>query len=247
MHLRLIQYLSPVVAFKNLKNIFNEKRCPACQKIHPGKGLCKVCLSLIKERPKNLCIICGEELNSPDAGELPCITCQTIPRNFSRLYFYGVHEGLLREMILGWKFNNRYCFNSPFQKFIAQTCREIETENLPDLIIPVPLHTSRLRERGFNQSLILAQGANRTTGAALSTKALLRTRKTIPQTELSGAERRKNLHTAFHAVPALVAGRKILLVDDVYTTGSTVDECSRALLESGAKQVEVMTLARALI
>ena len=244
---RLIQYFSPLAAFKQLKNAFQERRCPACRTVHSAKGLCADCHSLLEEKPANICTICGEELNSPDADKLPCISCQTVPRNFSRLYFYGLHDGLLREMILGWKFNNQYGYNKLFQDFINGLCKDIVEKNRPELIIPVPLHSSRIRERGFNQSLILAQGASIATGIVLSDKALLRERKTIPQTRLSGAERRTNLHYAFVADPALVDAKTILLVDDVYTTGSTVDECARTLLEAGAVRVEVMTLSRALI
>ncbi|NDV21301.1 ComF family protein [Desulfovibrio sp. JC022] len=247
MFAKFLQYIFPVTKLTGLKKAFREKRCPACLNIHTEKGLCESCLSTIKPKPENICIVCGNKLNSPDAISLPCITCQTVPRNFSRLYFLGLHEGLLRDMLLGWKFNNQYGYDTVFQQFISRSCADIPETNRPDLTIPVPLHPSRLRERGFNQSLILARFASSATGAKLSAKALIRTRKTIPQTKLSGSARRKNLHTAFVAAPSLVKNKKILLVDDVYTTGSTVDECARTLLEAGAERVEVLTLSRALI
>ncbi len=150
-------------------------------------------------------------------------------------------------MLLDWKFNNQYGYNTVFGQFIASLCTDLPKASHPDLIIPVPLHSSRLRERGFNQSMILARFASSTLNAKLSGQALTRARKTIPQTKLSGAERRTNLHTAFIASPSIVAGKQILLIDDVYTTGSTVDECARTLLEAGAVRIEVMTLSRALI
>ncbi|MFW5501197.1 MAG: ComF family protein [Maridesulfovibrio sp.] len=201
----------------------------------------------MEARPENICMVCGNEHNSPDADKLPCISCQTVPRNFSRLYFYGMHQGLLREMLLDWKFNNQYGYNEIFGQFISSLCTNLPKASHPDLIIPVPLHSSRLRERGFNQSMILARYAASTLKADLPDQALLRERKTVPQTRLSGAERRTNLHTAFTASSSIVADKRILLIDDVYTTGSTVDECARTLLEAGAARVEVMTLSRALI
>ncbi|HAS89780.1 MAG TPA: ComF family protein [Desulfovibrio sp.] len=244
---RFLHFISPFSAFQSLQNILYERRCPACQTIHSEHGLCSSCRSSIKTRPENICIICGNELNSPDAELLPCITCQTLPRNFSRLYFYGFHEGLLRNMLLGWKFNGQYGYNAVFKQFVADLCSEIPAEHMPDLIVPVPLHSSRIRGRGFNQSMHLAKFAAAATGIKFSAKALHRARRTTPQTRLSGAQRRTNLHSAFVAGSTLIKGKNILLIDDVYTTGSTADECARTLLESGARQVEVMTISRALL
>ena len=150
-------------------------------------------------------------------------------------------------MIIGWKFNDHYGYNAIFQHFIGELSVQTPVEKLPDLIIPVPLHPSRLRERGFNQSLILARGASSATGIKLSDKALIRVRKTIPQTRLSGSERRTNLLSAFIADHSYVDDKRILLIDDVYTTGSTVNECARSLIEAGAIRVDVLTLSRALI
>jgi len=241
---RFLKYFSPVAALKSLGKGFRERRCPACLQVHTGKGLCSNCKTSITLKPENSCGICGKELHSPDSD---CITCQTSPRNFSSLNFYGMHTGLLREMIIGWKFNNNYGYNSLFQQFIGELCTQTPVDNTPDLIIPVPLHFSRLRERGFNQSLILARGVSSATGISISEKALIRVRKTIPQTRLSGSERRTNLLSAFIADHSYVADKKILLIDDVYTTGSTVDECALSLIEAGAIRVDVLTLSRALI
>jgi len=114
-----------------------------------------------------------------------------------------------------------------------------------DLIIPVPLHPRRLRERGFNQSLLLARQVGKRRSIPLNFTALHRTRQTQPQTQLSGAERRKNVRGAFEVRQAeVVGGKRILLVDDVFTTGATVQECASVLGEAGASEVHVLTLAR---
>ncbi len=244
---QLIRFFSPISALKSLKEGLSERRCPACQRILTERGLCRSCMSSIILNDHSTCVFCGAELKSKNAEKPLCSNCQDSYRNFSSLNFYGMHSGLLREMIIEWKFNDHYGYNSLFQQFIGELCLEIPVEKLPDLIVPVPLHSSRLRERGFNQSLILARGASAATRIKLSDKALIRVRKTIPQTSLSGAERRTNLLSAFIADRASVADRKILLIDDVYTTGSTVDECARSLIEAGAIRVDVMTLSRALI
>ena len=111
-----------------------------------------------------------------------------------------------------------------------------------DLLLPVPLHPRRLKARGFNQALLLAQGfPDRPTGL----EVLKRLRHTVPQVGLNPKERRDNVKGAFGvSQPAAVKGRKILLIDDLYTTGSTVRECARVLRRAGAARVEVLTVAR---
>ena len=112
-----------------------------------------------------------------------------------------------------------------------------------DLIIPVPLHIKRLRERGFNQSLLLANAIGKRQGIPVDPYILKRTRWTEPQVNLTGLERKVNVKGAFE-VCGDVRGKRILIVDDVYTTGATVSECSKALKRSGAKEVCVLTLSR---
>lgn len=115
-----------------------------------------------------------------------------------------------------------------------------------DLIVPVPLHVKRLRERGFNQALILIRKWAKQEQIIFDGLTLYRNRWTEPQTTLSRIERWKNIKGAFSLRhPGRIKGRKILLVDDVYTTGATVNECARVLMKAGAKFVDVLTLARA--
>jgi ComF family protein len=121
--------------------------------------------------------------------------------------------------------------------------RELST---PELIIPVPLHRERLKKRSFNQALLIARELFPDQGTKIEASLLVRNRPTTPQTGLSGRQRRKNLFRAFSVKrPQMTTGKKILLVDDVFTTGSTVHECARTLSRSGAASVEVFTLARA--
>jgi ComF family protein len=117
----------------------------------------------------------------------------------------------------------------------------------PDVVVPVPLHPRRERERGFNQSLLLAQRVGRALRCPVRSDLLVRTVHTPPQTELSGDARRSNVRKAFAARrPAPLAGRQVLLVDDVFTTGSTAEACARCLKRAGASSVVVLTVARVL-
>ena len=119
--------------------------------------------------------------------------------------------------------------------------------DLFDVLIPVPLHKERLRERGFNQALLLVRELSRRTGIPYRKRVLQKKRPTVPQVKLSGVEREKGVRGAFHLLEKEeVEGKSILLVDDVYTTGATVNECARVLLAGGAKRVDVLTLAHAI-
>lgn len=128
---------------------------------------------------------------------------------------------------------------------MAQGCQEFLNEWRVDLIVPVPLHPRRLRWRGFNQSLLLAKQVSRRYEVPMDPFVLYRKRETAPQTQLAEDERRRNVRGAFATGPEKpLKGKSLLLVDDVYTSGATVNECSRVLLHAGAKEVYVLTLAR---
>ena len=117
----------------------------------------------------------------------------------------------------------------------------------PDLLLPVPLHRQRLRERGFNQALLLAQDLSRRTGIPCNKRILQKKKPTLPQVNLSGPEREKGVRGAFQVTEKKkLKGKSILLVDDVYTTGATVNECSKVLMAGGAERVDVLTLAHAI-
>ena len=129
---------------------------------------------------------------------------------------------------------------------MAQGCQEFLDQCPADLIIPVPLHPKRLRWRGFNQSVLLARQVSREYAIPLDPFVVYRNKETPPQTQLTEDERRKNVRGAFSLNDQKsVKGKRILLIDDVYTSGATVNECSRALKRGGAKEVYVLTLARA--
>jgi ComF family protein len=114
-----------------------------------------------------------------------------------------------------------------------------------DVIVPVPLHADRLRERGYNQAALLAREMGGRLGIAVDEKALLRRRPTAPQAKLDAKQRKDNVRDAFHCSSDALADKRVLLIDDVCTTGATLDACAIALYESGARSVQALTLARA--
>ena len=150
-----------------------------------------------------------------------------------------IYDDASAKAIHRFKYNRDTTYSRPLGSIISSYS---ELKGL-DMVIPVPLHIKRLRERGFNQSLLLAKAVGKSHRITVEPYTLKRIRWTEPQVNLSGKERKLNVKGAFE-VQKDVKGKRILLVDDVYTTGATVRECSKILKKSGAKDVCVLTLAR---
>ena len=149
----------------------------------------------------------------------------------------------LRNAIHRFKYGRKASYGKVLGNLMAQAC-EAHFEDI-DVIIPVPLHPERLRWRGFNQAVILGRAVSRTWRVPINPFLLQRTRPTRPQTELARRERQSNVRGAFTINPKRsVKRQQLLLVDDIYTSGATVKECSRVLLRAGARSVQVFTLGR---
>jgi ComF family protein len=159
----------------------------------------------------------------------------------------GYYEGPLQEAIHRWKYQGRTPLTALFGEWMAGAFQRHWHPSSVDLLVPVPLHTHRLRERGFNQALLLAKEISRRTGIPYQKRILQKRKPTPPQVNLSGSEREKGVKGAFWLTEKKGAdGLSILLLDDVYTTGATVNECSKVLIAGGAKRVDVFTLAHAI-
>lgn len=208
---------------------------------------CPSCLSKIKFLSHPRCPRCGLGFATPVEDDHLCSGCVTEERYFTTARAIGSYEGLMMEVISRFKYHGASRLAKPLSTLLS----EYKDPELPfsefDLILPVPLHPQRLRRRGFNQSLLLARRVSRHHSIALDFKSLQRIRHTQPQTELSGAQRQKNIRGAFEVRnPFVIEEKRLLLIDDVFTTGATVQECSKVLLKAGAKRVDVLTLARVL-
>jgi ComF family protein len=193
------------------------------------------------------CTRCGRPFDSPEAlshsPDHECGGCRKSPPAFDQALSIGHFEGPLREAIHQFKYRPCRALGPLLGTWMAE-----RVGLLPgvDAIMPVPLHPKRLRRRGFNQSLLLAHRISAKHGIALSYDNLARIRPTRPQVELTGADRVKNVAGAFalHR-PGAVDGRSILLIDDVFTTGATMNECAKVLAAAGAATVSALTLALA--
>ncbi len=183
----------------------------------------------------------------PDAsGTLLCRHCRSGAYAFERVRSYGVYDGVLGEVIRLFKYRGVMALKDFLAVRLAETAREEFELSEINAIVPVPLHRSRQRERGFNQSAVLAGALGRLLGLPVREALLLRHRKTRPQTGLTFAQRRLNVRGAFAVRAGVTIDKlRILLVDDVYTTGATAHACARALRRAGARSVVVLTVARA--
>lgn len=222
-------------------------------RIPPG-GLhyfCRRCWEKVRLATHPLCILCGRPFLDIGGGDHLCGACISRKPRFARARAWACYPSddsdkhPLREVVQRFKYGRKVSLGKPLGRLMALGCREAFAGNLPDLLVPVPLHPKRLRWRGFNQSVVLAREVGRIWNLPMDPMILVRSKETSPQTQLSEEDRRKNVRNAFVLNPAKsVEGKTILLVDDIYTSGATVNACSRELLRGGAKEVQVLTLAR---
>lgn len=192
------------------------------------------------------CAACGLPFGMDMGGiDVLCGHCMATPFAFGRARSAVVYNDASRKLILGFKYGDRLHSIRAFTPWLQRAGADVLAAC--DVIVPVPLHRRRLWQRRFNQSALLAQALARSCGKPCLPAALLRTRHTQPQKGLSRNERHLNVATAFAVNPAsrhAIDGRRVLLIDDVFTSGATLNACTRALRAGGAAGVDVLTLAR---
>ena len=207
---------------------------------------CELCRSDLVPICSPFCLECGIPFVSKEGDNHTCWECLTEKKYFRKARAFGVYDGSLMEAIHVFKYGKKAVVSTPLVALLRDTFYHFWGRDNVDLLIPVPLHIKRLRERGFNQAHLLITKWARQDQIPFDGLALSRSRWTQPQTALSRKERKRNIRNAFSVEnPERIRGKKILLVDDVYTTGSTVNECAKVLMTAGAEWVDVLTLARA--
>ena len=225
--------------------------CPVCG-VALGAGrrdpLCGACWTGLERITPPWCERCGlpflsfapSQTSTMKAGM--CQGCATDPPAFAWARSAAYYGDRARDAVHALKFRRKRALAKPLADLVGEQLARWLPDDI-DALVPVPLSAIRERERGFNQSALVAERLAHRLDVPVRPRWLVRTRATQPQTDVSAVERRANVRHAFRASPG-VDGRHVVVVDDVFTTGATVEECARALAAAGARRVGVVTVAR---
>lgn len=207
---------------------------------------CPSCRSQWTAVDSPLCTRCGLVFTSREGPDHWCGRCLNRPGAFTRARAVGIYAESLRTAIHALKFKGRTTLAGPLGRLLLAAYRQYWSAGEIDIIAPVPLHRKRFRQRGFNQAYLLIRSWGLSGETVVVRDLLVRNRATAPQTGLDRRQRRINIKNAFAVNRSGEStGKRVLLVDDVLTTGETVEACAAVLLKDGARRVDVLTLARA--
>jgi ComF family protein len=216
--------------------------------------LCQQCIAELVRVESPLCDCCGLPFKSRQGQDHHCGACLAAANNFGMARAALVYDRVITDVIHCFKYRGKIQLAGPLGELLLTAFMFFWDKDSIDMILPVPLHPGRFRRRGFNQAYLLIRNwpemAARRFGdlapIRVERNVLIRKTPTAPQTALGRAQRAVNIKNAFDLNrEEVLVNKRILLIDDVYTTGATVNECARLLLSGGAQQVDVLTLARA--
>jgi ComF family protein len=220
--------------------------CLSCQTevAEPG-SLCPACWSAVTFIGDPACARCGLPFELDAGGDAVCGECARRPPGYGRARSVLRYDDASRALVLRFKHADRLEGAGAFARWMARAGADLLKD--ADLLVPVPLHRWRLLARRYNQAALLANAVGRLSGVRVEPTLLLRGRRTVPQGHLGHDARARNVKGAFRLAEGLrprLEGRRVVLVDDVLTSGATVEECARVLLRGGAASVDVLTLGR---
>lgn len=225
-----------------ITGILYPARCVMCNEVIGGGRTvcCQTCREKLPFIREPRCYKCGKALE--DMTQEYCLDCTKKKHFYTRgIALWGYNEQV-KHAVYRYKYKNQRVYAGYFADELVQNCGAVIRSWEADMLVPVPLHRARYRKRGFNQAQLLAEKMSQQLGLSVCPHAVGRVRNTRPQKELNDKERQKNLKSAFIIDENSVKLKKIILVDDIYTTGATVDAITELLLCAGALQVYVVTL-----
>ena len=236
--------------FDSLVSVLFPATCVVCQNPVESLGcgvVCRPCWQRVARLDGILCDRCGYAFASRNlpAGKVLCAACRRGYFHFDFARSCARLEDPLQAIIHQFKYGSHTSLARPLARLLHALWVQVYQDRVPDMIVPVPLHRARQRERGFNQAWLLARHLSRWTRVPLMDRVLVRFRSTPAQAGLSRKQRRRNIQGAFRVADrSAIRDRAVLLVDDVFTTGATLNECARMLRKQGADRVDVLTIAR---
>ncbi|MDR2762047.1 MAG: ComF family protein [Planctomycetaceae bacterium] len=248
----------------DILNIFFPPLCPICGVFMPSgwlnvrrKGLfgwspllpCDKCISLLSTPNQYICPRCGSMRQKFDFGKPNCKGCRHLYFSFKRAIVLGEYKGELRSIVLRMKTDKSGFYARTISTILLQERRNLLNENSFDLIVPTPSHRKRRWWRGVNSPDFIAKEISRSLNIPVAINAVKRTAETALQFHLSDQARLKNVAGAFSINPKmkkLLKGKRILLIDDILTTGATCNEITKILKKAGAKNITVCAIARAI-
>jgi competence protein ComFC len=229
--------------------IFFPSFCELCSSLLEfprERVICHSCWKSIRTSHHSYCLCCGRFFEALEEPHL-CQVCLEKRPPFSHHRSCGKYKGKLKDIILLYKYRHFQVLGKDLAYFVNRALgKEEDIWWKVDAVVPVPLHPKRKKERGFNQAQIIAKELARIKGIELGDQLLVKIKNVPPQTSLRVEERIENVSGAFAVVEKeRIKGKVVLLVDDVYTTGSTIRECSSVLRNAGVKEVKALTVAQA--
>lgn len=229
--------------FAGLLDLVYPPKCLVCDDMQ-AKYLCDTCILEINNLEPPVCHRCGIPMS-----ENRCTECADVNFAFDSARAVGEYDGVLKEAIHKLKYSGHRVMAPALGALLVELLHSKHAGYLRqcECIVPIPIHPSRLKMRGFNQSELLAMEVAHSFGIPMVTNAVVRYRPTNPQVNLPLDERHENVRNAFEVVRKEdIAGKRVLLVDDVFTTGSTLDAAAQVIRDAGAKEVHVLTVAHSL-
>ncbi len=239
--------LPKVDPLRAIASLFYPSLCAVCSEpVDQSEYLCAKCAQKAPRIKPPFCAKCSEPFPGAISESFACANCSHRTLHFESAVSAYRSRGIVRKIVHEFKYGKQAHLQYPVADWLVETLEDPRLHGRKfDLVVPVPLHAARKRERGFNQAELLAELLSARTGVPLR-KTLQRTRYTTTQTAFDRTERMKNLHNAFRLRKnADVRGLRVLLIDDILTTGSTLSECARVLKAGGALSVHAATAARA--
>lgn len=223
-------------------NIFFPRHCPVCQEIvRPwGQLICPECVKKLEPVRPPVCLKCGKELEHERMEY--CFDCSRHPRSFERNFALLNYNEAASDSMASVKYRNRREYLDFYGNALCLKYGKLIRQIQPDALVPVPVHPSRMRTRGFNQAQVLAERMGERLKIPVCADGLRRSKKTLPQKELNPQERLKNLEQAFEPGKLPQGVKTVIVVDDIYTTGSTLEACTRVLKRMGVQKVYGVTI-----